>query len=450
MATPSCFGARPSDSEIEADAVAPAEDAGLIEVGARVRFRHPLVRSAIYQAAAPRDRREVHRALAEVTDPEADPDRRSWHRAHSVAGLDEAVAAELERSADRAQARGGIPAAAAFLERAAELTADPARRGTRALAAARAKLEAGAPEAAHALVATAQLAPLDELPRAQLTRLRAQIAFALRRGSDAPPLLLEAAKQLASLDPGQARETCLEALAAAIFAGGGINGPGLLAGSRGAPPASHPPAAIDLLLHGLARRATEGYAAAVPTLREALVALRQDDGDNPATNRWLWLACRIAVDLWDHETWDALATRGVRRARETGALSVLPAAASVRAGVHIHAGEFAEAWALLEESHTIAQASRSALLMQARPLVAAWRGNEAEALAADRSRPPGRYRQRAGLRAEHGRVRTRAALQRPRPLRRGARPRAARVRARRPIAVRPGAGGAHRGRRAQR
>ena len=366
---------------VGADAVVPAEAAGLIEVGARVRFRHPLVRSAIYQAATPHDRREVHGALAEVTDPDADPDRRTWHRAHSVAGLEEEVAVELERSADRAQARGGIPAAAAFLERAAELTPDPARRGTRALAAARAKLEAGAPEAANALVAIAQLTPLDELARAQLTRLRAQIAFALRRGRDAPPLLLEAAERLVSLDPGQARETCLEALAAAIFAGGGINGRSLLQVVRAAPPASHPPAAIDLLVHGLARRATEGYAAAVPTLQAALVALRQDDGSNPATNRWLWLACRIAFDLWDHETWGELATRSVRRARETGAVSVLPAAASVRAGVHLHAGEFAEAWALLEDSYTIAQASGSALLMQARPLVAAWRGNEAEALA---------------------------------------------------------------------
>ena len=363
------------------DGIAAAEESGLIELGARVRFRHPLVRSAIYRGAPLHDRREVHRALAEVTDPEADPDRRAWHRAHSTAGLDEAVADELERSANRAQARGGLPAAAAFLERAAELTPDPARRGERALAAARAKLEAGAPEAADALVTTAELTPLDELQSAQLQRLRAQIAFALRRGGDAPPLLLDAAKRLVSLDPQLARETCLEALAAAIFAGSVVDGRDMLQVVRAAPPESQRPAAIDLLLNGLATWATDGYAAGVAPLRAALEAFRQDDGKDPANDRWLWLACRIAADLWEHEIWEELATSGVRRARETGALSVLPMAASYRAGVHVHAGEYAEAWALLEESYAITQATGTGLLVQARPIVAAYRGNEAEASA---------------------------------------------------------------------
>ncbi len=367
--------------EVQADAIAPAEGAELIELGARVRFRHPLVRSAIYRAAAPHERREVHRALAEVTDPEADPDRRAWHLAHAVAGLDESVADELERSAGRAQGRGGVAAAAAFLERAAELTPDRARRGTRVLAAAEAKLEAGAPEAAQALAATAELTPLDELQRARLQRLRARLAFALGRGGDAPPLLLDAAKRLVPLDPGMARETCLEVLAAAMFAGDGVDGRSLLQIVGAAPPASRPQAASDLLLHGLVTRATEGFGAGAAPLREALEAFPQDDGNNPANNRWLWLACRIAADLWEHEIWEELATRGVRRARETGALSVLPAAASVRAGVHIHAGEFAEAWALAEEAYAVTQASGSALVMQARPLVAAWRGDEGQALA---------------------------------------------------------------------
>ncbi|MGH3549387.1 MAG: AAA family ATPase [Pseudonocardiaceae bacterium] len=338
---------------VGADAVAAAEGAGLIELGARVRFRHPLVRSAIYRAAALHDRREVHRALAEETDPEAEPDRRAWHRAHAAAGLDEAVAGELERSAERAQGRGGVAAAAAFLERAAELTPDPARRGARALAAAQAKLETGAPEVAHALVATAELTPLDELQRARLQRLRAQIAFAVRRGSDAPPLLLDAARRLVPLDPGQARETCLEALAAAIFAGRLGNGRDVLEVVRTAPPASQPPGATDLLLNGLATRVTDGYPASVPALREALEAFRRDDGDNADNDRWLWLACRIAADLWDHETWDELANRGVRRAREAGALSVLPIAASLHAAAHLHVGEYAEASRLMEESSAI-------------------------------------------------------------------------------------------------
>jgi DNA-binding CsgD family transcriptional regulator len=362
------------------DAIWPAEAAELIEVGARIRFRHPLVRSAVYRAAAPPDRREVHRALGEATDPEADPDRRAWHRAHAAAGLDEAVAGELERSADRAQGRGGVAAMAAFLERAAELTPNPGRRGARALAAAQAKLDAGAPEAAQALLATAELTPLDELQRARMQRLRAQIAFALRRGSDAPALLLDAAKRLVPLDPGLARETCLEALAAAIFAGRLGNGRDVLRVVRAAPPAAQPPAAADLLLNGLATRVTQGYAAAVAPLRGALEAFRQDGGDSPANNRWLWLACRVAADLWEHEIWDELATSGVRRAREVGALSIFPMSASYRAGVHVHAGEYAEASALLEEAYAVAQATHTALLVQARQMVAAWRGNEAQAL----------------------------------------------------------------------
>jgi DNA-binding CsgD family transcriptional regulator len=366
---------------IGAAAVAPAEGAGLIQLGARVRFRHPLLRSAIYGAAAKADRREVHGALAEETDSEADPDRRAWHRAHAATGLDEGVAGELERSAGRAQGRGGVAAAAAFLERAAELTPDPTRRGARALAAAQAKLEAGAPEAAQALVATAELTPLDELQRARLARLRAQIAFALRRGSDAPPLLLDAAKRLVPLDPGQARETCLEALAAAIFAGHLGNGRDVLQVVHAAPSASQPPAAIDLLLNGLATRVTEGYAAGVPPLREALEAFRRDDGGNPANDRWLWLACRIAADLWEHEIWDELATSGVRRAREAGALSILPIAASYRAGVHIHAGEYTEASALLEEAYAVTQTTHTAPLVQATQMIAAYRGNEGQALA---------------------------------------------------------------------
>src|SRR4051794_1676343 len=195
---------------IGADVFAPAEAAGLIALGARARFRHPLVRSAVYQAAAVDERQQVHRALAEATDPEADPDRRVWHRAHAAAGLDEAVAGELERSAGRARRRGGVAAAAAFLARAAELTPDPARRGARALAAAQAKLQAGGREAAEELLATAELTPLDELQRARLQRLRAQIAFVFSRGSEGPPLLLDAARRLETLDAALARETYLE------------------------------------------------------------------------------------------------------------------------------------------------------------------------------------------------------------------------------------------------
>jgi hypothetical protein len=204
---------------IGGEAAAAAEEAGLVEFDARVWFRHPLVRSAVYRAASAPERRRVHRALAEATDPDMDPDRRAWHRAHATAGLDEDVAAELERSAGRAQARGGLAAAAAFLERATELTPEPACRARRALAAAQAALEAGAPDTALELLVTAQAGPLDELNRARVDLLRAQIAFVVSRGREAPALLLDAARRLEPLDVTLARETYLEALSAALVAG---------------------------------------------------------------------------------------------------------------------------------------------------------------------------------------------------------------------------------------
>ncbi len=364
------------------DAAAYAEATGLVEFGARVRFRHPLVRSAAYGAASPRDRQQVHRALSDATDAEADPDRRAWHRAQATTGLDETVAAELERSAARAQRRGGAAAAAAFLQRAAELTPDPSRRGARALAGARAKIEAADPNAAAALLATADLCPLDEYQRARLQRLRAQIAFSLRRGSDALPLLLDAARRLAAFDTGLARETYLEALAAAIFAGSlGDHREELreVAAAALAEPAPLPDA-IDLLVRGLSTMVTEGFPAGVPPLRVALDAFRRADEDAADVNRWLWLACRMASDLWDDEAWDELASRGVRVAREAGELSVLPIAASYRAGVHLHAGEFAAASALMEESAAITQQTGTAPLLYTTPMLAAYRGDEALAL----------------------------------------------------------------------
>ena len=174
----------------------PALDAGLLDVSGRVEFAHPLVRSAAYSSATADDRQRVHRALAEATDPERDPDRRAWHRARAAPAPDENVAAELERSAGRAQARGGVAAAAAFLERASALSPDSAKRAQRALRAAEAKQLAGAPEAASTLLAVAIDGPLDELESASAQRLKGQIALDLRRGGEATPLLLEAASRL--------------------------------------------------------------------------------------------------------------------------------------------------------------------------------------------------------------------------------------------------------------
>jgi DNA-binding CsgD family transcriptional regulator len=369
--------------QIPAGAVAPAEAAGLVELAARVRFRHPLARSAIYQTASADDRRAAHRALAAATDPDADPDRRAWHRAHAAPQPDEAVAGELERSAGRAQARGGAAAAAAFLQRAVELTPDPARRAARALAAAQAKFDAGAPDAAYKLLAAAEIGPLDDLQRASLERLRAQLAFSLTRGSDAPPLLLDAARRLAPLNAALARETYLEAAGAAIFAGRLGGSPRLrdaAQAARAGPPAPQPPRPIDLLLDGLATRFTEGYIAGIAPLRQALHAFRRGDGRSEDNTRWLWLACRVAPDLWDDETWYELATRQVRLARDAGALNILPIALTYRAGVCVHSGEFAAAAALIDEADAITQATGTAHLGYTSLVLAAWCGQEAHAL----------------------------------------------------------------------
>ena len=261
---------------IGAGAAGPAVDAGLGEFGARVRFRHPLVRSAAYRSASLQTRQELHGALAEATDPAADPDRRAWHRAQAAPGPDEEVAAELEQCAGRAQRRGGLAAAAAFLERSAGLTLDPARRARRALAAAQAKHQAGAPDAALGLLATAQAGPLDELQRARGDLLRAQIAFASSHGRDAPPLMLSAAKRLEALDAGLARETYLEAFTAALFVGRLSPAVGDVArAARMAPAPLVPARAPDLLLDGLALLVTEGYTAGTPALRRALLACPQ-------------------------------------------------------------------------------------------------------------------------------------------------------------------------------
>ena len=371
---------------IGTEAAAPAEQAGLLEVGAHVRFRHPLVRSAAYRAAALPDRQDVHRALAEAIDPEIDPDRRAWHRAQAATGPDEAVAAELERSAGRARARGGVAAAAAFLERATRLTPDSARRGARALAAAQAEFEAAAPDAAYELLVVAERGPLDELERARLIRLRAQIAFARKRGKDAPPLLVDAARRLEAHDAELARETYLEAMAAALFAGRLGRGRGerevadaaRAAARAGA--AAEQPRAIDLLLEGLTIRYTEGQVASMPALSRALQGFRRTGELDEADSRWLWLACRVAPALWDDDGWHEVTTRAVTLARDAGALTVLPLALTYRAGVHVHAGEFAAAAALIEEADALTQATGNAPLSYTSLVLVAWRGQPASAL----------------------------------------------------------------------
>jgi DNA-binding CsgD family transcriptional regulator len=352
--------------------------AGLLRFGPNVRFRHPLVRSAAYRAADVKDRRAAHEALAAVTDPEADPDRRAWHRAHAAAGPDEAVAAELISSADRALRRGGVAASAAFWERAVTLTPDPGQRASRALAAAAAKYAAGDFEAAQALLTTAEFGPLGELAAAQVQRMRAQIAFAVRRGHDAPPLLLRAAQRLQTLDGELARQTYLEALVAAIYAGRLARGEGALQVARAAisapygAPGPDPPPHSQLLLRGLAVRLTEGYVAAAPALKEALRRYRA----GPRELDWLSVAySMVAMDLWDDEAWSELAVSQVRLARASGTLSWLPFALDYLAEIHIQAGELSQAEALLMERERIDPGVREATLPYIPLLLAAWRGD---------------------------------------------------------------------------
>ncbi|MBZ9638345.1 hypothetical protein [Streptomyces sp. PSKA30] len=205
---------------------------GLIEIGERVRFFHPMVRSTVYRAASSEEQRRVHRVLAEVTNLETDPDRRAWHAAHGAQGPDESAAAELERSAGQARIRGGLAAASAFMARAAELTPDTTRRRERALAAARATHEAGSPATALRLLSIVEAGPLDEHRRSEIDLPRAQIAFTTDRGSEAPSLLLKAARQLEPHDVTLARDTYLEAINAAMFAGPLAYGGGQLEAHR--------------------------------------------------------------------------------------------------------------------------------------------------------------------------------------------------------------------------
>jgi DNA-binding CsgD family transcriptional regulator len=359
-----------------------ADSGGLLELGARVIFRHPLVRSAIYGSAPPHERRQVHRALAEATDPLLDPDRRAWHLAQSASGPDEDIASELERSAGRAQARGGLAAAAAFLARSASLTLDPARRAKRALSAAQVTAQAGAFDPALRMLAMAEAGPLEELEHAQVDLLRGQIAVASRRGSDAPALLLKAARRLEPLDVGLARETYLEALSAAQYAGRFMTDGGLrevAEAARAAPAPSQRPGAADLLLDGLALLITEGHAAAAPTLKRAVTAFSGKDISAEEGQRWLWIAWPSAQILWDDEAWHKLTERGVRAARDGGALAVLPQALHQSAGLQLYEGHFAAADSLCDEAASIAEATRGVLPPYVPLAIAAFRGREGEA-----------------------------------------------------------------------
>jgi DNA-binding CsgD family transcriptional regulator len=367
------------------DASAAAGEAaahGLLAIGERVTFRHPLARSAVYRSAAAEERRAVHLALAEATDRDLDPDRRAWHLAVAAPGPDEEVASELERSAGRAQARGGLAAAAAFLERAAALTRDPGRRAERALAGAQASLQAGAFDTALRLVATADAGPLDELQRARVDLLRARIAFASSRGGDAPGLLLRAVRRVEPLDAGLARAGYFEALSAALFAGR-LAAPGggareVADAVRAAPPAASMRSGPDLLLDGWASMFSDGCASATPTLQEALRAYA---GGTAAADQLLWLITITAPVVWDDVPWEMHSRRFVELGRSNGALSELPLALNAYSYIHLFHGELETARALIEEAAVVLEATGASLTPWGAIALAVLRGREEDAVA---------------------------------------------------------------------
>jgi DNA-binding CsgD family transcriptional regulator len=368
--------------DIPVQAAAPAEEAGLVEFGLRVRFRHPLARRAAYRSAPFAYRRQLHGALAEVTDPLTDPDRRAWHRAQAVVGTDEEVAAELEVSAGRAQARGGLAAAAAFLERSVVLTADPARRAERILAAVMTEMQAGAFGKALDLLAMAEAGPLDEFQRARVDLLRGHIAFASGHGGDAPRLLLNAASRLEPFDLGLARETYLAAWAGAIAAGTLAERDILQEICRAIlalPPPPGDPRPLDLLLEGDALLITGGHAAAAPTFQRAAKVLLEIPVEDVL--RWGWMASSPSIVVWDFEGFHAISARHVQLFREVGALAQLLIPLSSLAIARSWAGDFAGAAALVAEIDSVMDATGSRFAPYALLRLRALQGREAEASA---------------------------------------------------------------------
>ena len=363
------------------DAAALAAEAGLLELGASVRFRHPLVRSAAYRSASVGERQELHAALAEAIDPELDPDRRAWHRARAALGPDEDVASELERSAERAQARGGLAAAAAFLDSAATLTPDPARRVQRLLVAARAMHDAGQLDAALARLPAVEAGPIGAREVAAVEQLRGRIAFDQRRVGEAARLLLDSGRRFASLDAAIARSTYLEALGAAMWAGDLSAMLETAEAARGTPPGT---GAQDLLLDAFARRLTDGAVAAAPQLRKALDAVLALQPVAGQLGHWLWLTGlrgggTVAFEVADADAAHTLATRQVEIARASGALVQLQFSLNFLGRIHVLGGDLAAATALVEEERRIAEATGRPAIDYVAMLLAAWRGDEGSA-----------------------------------------------------------------------
>jgi DNA-binding CsgD family transcriptional regulator len=365
------------------DAAAAADEEQLLNIGSRVRFRHPLVRSAAYVAGSPEDRRAAHLTLATATDAHTDPERRVWHLAAAATEPDEDVATALEQAAAKIQARAGVAASAAFLQRSVALTAEPGRRTDRALAAALANLHAGAFDIAQGLLAQAEAHAVDDLQRARVEQLRGQIEWASVSGREAPVLLLQAAQRLESLDAQLARETYLHAWVASHLAGP-LAGPGglLLEVSRAAQAAPQPAAAsrpCDLLLDGLTTMITQGRAAALPAIRRALSAFLGDQVSGEEWLQWGIFAQMAAMAAWDFDSWVALSARHVELARALGALAPLSIALNGRGSVATQCGDFETATSLAAEKDVVNEVTGIRLATTCDLLLAGYRGRPAEA-----------------------------------------------------------------------
>jgi DNA-binding CsgD family transcriptional regulator len=365
------------------EAAGPAEGGELLEAG-RLVFRHPFVASALYRAAGALERSKVHEALAAAADPETDPDWRAWHRAASVLGPDEDVAAELERAAPRALAREGHALAARFLEHSARLTPDPGRRSERTLEAVRHLLMSGATGRAWALLADASLYVHDERQRVQAERLRGAISLERGRGGTAPDVLLQAALTLEPLDVPLARETHLEALIQSLYSGPLVSGDLLrkiASAGRAAPRPVGAATVADEILDSFAALFTEGHAAAAEGLRSVVERLRLGEGDDDL--RTLGYGCHAAMETWDDEAVHVIATRRLQRARDTGALTELPRALSYMAHCEVLFGRFDVAIELVDEAGAVTAATRNPGIVDranaVRLIVSAWQGREEEA-----------------------------------------------------------------------
>jgi DNA-binding CsgD family transcriptional regulator len=384
-------------------AMTPAIEDDLVELGAQVRFRHPLVRSAVVRANPRSARQEAHRALAAATDAAVDPDRRAWHLAEAATGLDEEVAAELVRSARRAQARGGLAAAAAFRARGAELTPDPALRSRRALAAAEDTFRSGAMSETLRLLDLADVTLFDQHQRARGELVRARVVSNTTRGRGAAARLVKAAQLLEPHDGQTALATYADAVLAALTAGTHAEGIGLpdlaavLLAARPAPPLGVLAAAAADALHGFGVLVAEGYTAAAPRLREALDSFvehavtdipsdpavgpdrRDDVGDGAAHDHlleWLPLSCLIARTLFDDRAYDLLSARAVRTSRNEGALSLLPLFMAERTSFLLLSGETAAAESLAQSLQPIIEATRTPASMTRAGWLATFRGDE--------------------------------------------------------------------------